>query len=100
MPWLFVPLPGTGHLAASLAGACAQGTSIETVRAFYAQRLARAISVHLRGLSALYSEAPFRSGWANEIAAVRKMSDAIEPAAQAPGGRSFTISEQGATALS
>jgi hypothetical protein len=88
----------TAHHAASLAEACARGTPIEATRDFYAGRLARAMSVHVRGLMALYAEAPFRSAWDGEFAAMQAMHNALPPSAQAPTAPSFTISERGAVA--
>lgn len=101
----FDPLSGDGvaaslrgaHLAASLAQAHRQGANLEGVRRSYASRLARAMRVHLQGLEALYSQAPFAAAWAGEIEAIAGMARALEPLAEDESAPAFAVSERGAT---
>ena len=99
----FDPLSGDGvasairsaHLAAALADAERHGTSLDEVHAAYTHRLARAMTVHLKGLINLYAEAPFAAAWADEMAATETMIEALAPLAESATAPSFPVSEQG-----
>jgi hypothetical protein len=85
----------TGHLAASLIAAHSRGETSERLRAFYCQRLAKAMSAHLDSLLALYSEAPFCQAWRSELRAMRAMSEKIHSAAVQYSPMDYTLTESG-----
>ena len=85
----------TAHLAAVLAEACASGADAAGLRAFYARRLALAMRAHLRGLSALYAEAPFCAAWKNELGAMHRMSDSLDRDSRSGELPLFAIAESG-----